>query len=105
MNPNLTFRNLIIFSCLFTLGSCLSPIQENNSLSIATSSGVAQGTLKQNVISWEDIPYAIPPEGDLRWKAPRPFIAPDFTIQPQERNGCLQAVSYTHLTLPTIYSV
>ena len=93
MNPNLTFRNLIIFSCLLILGSCLSPIQENNPLSIATTSGVAQGTLKQSVISWEDIPYAIPPEGDLRWKAPRPFIAPNLAIQPQDGNGCLQEAS------------
>ena len=93
MNLNLTFRNLIIFSCLLILGSCLSPIQENNPLSIATTSGVAQGTLKQSVISWEDIPYAIPPEGDLRWKAPRPFIAPNLAIQPQDGNGCLQEAS------------
>ena len=93
MNPNLTFRNFIIFSCLLILGSCLSPIQENNLLSISTSSGVAQGTLKQNVISWEDIPYAIPPEGDLRWRAPRPLIAPNLVIQPQDGNGCLQEAS------------
>ena len=93
MNPNLTFKNLIIFSCLLILGSCLSPIQENNSLTIATTSGIAQGKLKQDVISWEDIPYAIPPEGDLRWKAPRPLIAADLVIQPQEGNGCLQEAS------------
>ena len=93
MNPNLILKNLFIFSGLFILGSCLSPIQENNSLTIPTSSGIAQGTLKQEVISWEDIPYAIPPEGDLRWKAPRPLITPDFAIQPQERNGCLQEAS------------
>ncbi len=93
MNLNLTFRNLIIFSSLFVLGSCLSPIQKNNSLTIKTSSGIIQGTLKQHVISWEDIPYAIPPEGDLRWKAPRPLIAPNLLIQPQVGNGCLQEAS------------
>ncbi len=93
MNPNLTFRNLIILSGLFILGSCLSSIQENNSLTILTSSGIAQGNLKEDVISWEDIPYAIPPEGDLRWKAPRALIAPDLAIQPQEDNGCLQEAS------------
>ena len=54
---------------------------------------LSQGTLKQDVISWEDIPYAIPPEGDLRWRAPRPLIAPDLVIQPQEGNGCLQEAS------------
>ena len=93
MNPNLIFRNLIIFSSLFILGSCLSPIQEKNSLTIATTSGIAQGTLKQDVISWEDIPYAIPPVGDLRWKAPRPLFAPDLFIQSQDGNGCLQEAS------------
>ncbi len=93
MNPNLIFRNLIIFSSLFILGSCLSPIQEKNTLRIATTSGIAQGTLKQDVISWEDIPYAIPPVGDLRWKAPRPLIATDLVIQSQDENGCLQEAS------------
>ena len=93
MNPKLTFRNLIIFSSLFILGSCLSPIQEKNSLTIATTSGVSQGILRQDVISWEDIPYALPPEGDLRWKAPRPLIATDLVIQPKEGNGCMQDAS------------
>ena len=88
MNPNLIFRNLIIFSSLFILGSCLSPIQEKNSLTIPTTSGIAQGALKQDVISWEDIPYAIPPVGDLRWKAPRPQIAADLVIKSQDGNGC-----------------
>ena len=64
MNLNLTLKILIIFSGLFILGSCLSPIQENNSLTIATSSGITQGSLKQDIISWEDIPYALPPEGE-----------------------------------------
>ena len=93
MSQNLTLKNLISISGLFILGSCLSPIQENNSLTIVTSSGIAQGIFKQDVISWEDIPYAIPPEGDLRWKAPRSLIAPDLVIQSQEGNGCLQEAS------------
>ena len=93
MNPKLTFKNLIIFSSLFILGSCLSPIKEKNFLTITTTSGIAQGTLKHDVISWEDIPYAVPPEGDLRWKAPRPLIATDLIIQSQDGNGCLQEAS------------
>ncbi len=93
MNPKLAFKNLFILFGLITLVSCLSPIQENNSLAISTSSGTTQGLLKQDVISWEDIPYAIAPVGDLRWKAPRSFFAPDLVIQPQEGNGCLQEAS------------
>jgi para-nitrobenzyl esterase len=71
----------------------MNPIQQGNMLTITTSSGVSQGKLNKNVVTWEDIPYAIPPEGDLRWKAPRALISPESNIQPQEGNGCLQKAS------------
>ncbi len=71
----------------------MNPIQQGNMLTITTSSGVSQGTLNKNVVTWEDIPYAIPPEGDLRWKAPRALISPESNIQPQDGNGCLQEAS------------
>ena len=94
MNQKLTSKNLFLTSfCLFALGSCMNPIQQGNSLKISTSSGVSQGKLSKNVITWEDIPYAIPPEGDLRWKAPRPLRSPDLIISPKEGNGCLQEAS------------
>jgi len=94
MNRRLATKNLLInILCLFALGSCMNPIQQSNSLTIATSSGVSQGALNKNVITWEDIPYAIPPEGDLRWKAPRPLVSPESNIKPQEGNGCLQEAS------------
>ena len=94
MNQRLETKNfLITILCLFAIGSCINPIQQNNSLTIATSSGVTQGTLNKNFITWEDIPYAIPPEGDLRWKAPRPLVSLESNIKPQEGNGCLQEAS------------
>ncbi|MDC0243966.1 carboxylesterase family protein [Pseudomonadota bacterium] len=71
----------------------MNPAQQGNVLIITTSSGVSQGVLNKNVITWEDIPYAIPPEGDLRWKAPRALISPESNIQPQDGNGCLQEAS------------
>ena len=43
-------------------------------LNVATTSGVTNGYIKNNVIVWEDIPFAQPPVGDLRWKAPRKLL-------------------------------
>ena len=71
----------------------MNPIQQGVSLTVATSSGVTEGVINRNIISWEDIPYALPPEGDLRWKAPRPLVSPKSKIAPQEGNGCLQEAS------------
>ena len=94
MNQRIISNNfLITILCLFAVGSCMNPIQQANSLSISTSSGVSQGSLNKNVVTWEDIPYAIPPMGELRWKAPRPLISPELNIKPQDGNGCLQEAS------------
>ena len=94
MNQKIIYKNfLITLLCVFALGSCMNPIQKGNVLTITTSSGVSQGMLNKNVVSWEDIPYAIPPVGDLRWKAPRALISPELNIQPQDGNGCLQEAS------------
>jgi para-nitrobenzyl esterase len=40
---------------------------------VTTSSGKVKGYLNNKVINYDDIPYAQPPVGDLRWKAPREF--------------------------------
>ena len=94
MNQRLNSKNLLItiFS-IFALWSCVSPSKPDISLTISTSSGVSQGTLSKNVITWEDIPYAIPPVGNLRWKAPRSLKSPEQVIKPQQGNGCLQEAS------------
>ena len=43
---------------------------------ITTNSGIAQGYKKNNIVYWDDIPYAKPPINELRWKAPRPIKQP-----------------------------
>ena len=35
---------------------------------IKSLSGVTNGYVSNNVVHWDDIPYAEPPIGDLRWK-------------------------------------
>ena len=59
---------------------------------IPTSSGIVKGTKKINVTIYEDIPYAKPPVGFLRWKAPREISAP-VEIFPKENNFCIQRPS------------
>lgn len=44
----------------------------NNSLTVATHYGLISGkTDQKNTYAWLGIPYAAPPVGDLRWKAPQ----------------------------------
>ena len=59
---------------------------------IKTSSGVTEGYLKNSVINWDDIPYAEPPIGDLRWKAPRELKSSKY-IELKQENFCIQEPS------------
>ena len=60
---------------------------------VQTSSGIVDGFKKNRVIYWEDIPYALPPIGELRWKAPRDFINRGNSIQKKDNNYCVQRPS------------
>ena len=68
-------------------------ILANDNLTINTSSGIVEGFKKKGVITWHDIPYAQPPIGELRWKAPRDFTNEDFIIKNKENNFCVQRPS------------
>tara|TARA_B100000963_G_scaffold355287_1_gene373225 strand:+ start:667 stop:2445 length:1779 start_codon:yes stop_codon:yes gene_type:complete len=59
---------------------------------ISTSSGDVPLTKKKNIYLYEDIPYAQPPVGDLRWKSPRE-IKDKVEIIPKENNYCVQRPS------------
>ena len=65
----------------------------NENLTINTSSGVVEGFEKKGVITWHDIPYAQPPIGELRWKAPRDFTNKNFIIKNKVDNFCVQRPS------------
>ncbi|MDC1165006.1 carboxylesterase family protein [Gammaproteobacteria bacterium] len=83
---------LVLISGIF-LFSCTGMNATKDTGPINTSTGVIQGLVKNQVISWEDIPYAQPPVGNLRWRAPRPFEDQDRTILARDSNGCLQESS------------
>ena len=60
---------------------------------VNTSSGFISPEKLKNGLRWNDIPYAIPPVGELRWKAPRAFENRQAIILDQKNNGCVQEAS------------
>ena len=62
-------------------------------IEVETSSGIVDGYKKGRVIYWDDIPYAKPPIGQLRWKAPRTINNTKNIILPKENNYCVQRPS------------
>lgn len=60
---------------------------------VQTSSGVVEGKKIGRLIHWSDIPYAQPPIGKLRWKAPRRLTDQDKIILPKNDNYCVQRPS------------
>ena len=93
MNQKLLKKYFLALIAGIFLFSCAGMNSTKDTRSINTSTGVIQGLLKNQVISWEDIPYAQPPVGDLRWRAPRSFEGQDRTILARDNNGCLQEPS------------
>ena len=91
------YRLLLV--CCFVLSAC-SPFGNDATRSegeiIKTSSGMVQGqasSLVESVVAWSDIPFAQPPVGDLRWRAPRALIAPNQRIANKEDTACVQKAS------------
>jgi len=83
-----------IYIVLISLSMIYLPIFANINIdNIKTSSGTVSGSIKKGVIYWDDIPYARPPIGDLRWKAPKEFKDTEHLIQPKEDNFCVQESS------------
>jgi len=69
------------------------PIVNSDDLRVITSSGITEGYTKNNVIRWDDIPYAKPPIGELRWKAPRKISDNSSYIEKKDNNFCMQRTS------------
>ena len=84
-------KELYIFIFFFLFGLEIYAQQINEYVS--TSSGKVQGYIKNKVINYDDIPYAKPPVGDLRWKAPREILDSDEVIKSKDNNFCIQEPS------------
>jgi para-nitrobenzyl esterase len=69
-----------------------SNISFANDLNISTTSGISSGLQINGVNNWDDIPYAQPPVGDLRWKAPQEIFSNELIV-PRVDNFCVQKPS------------
>ena len=85
-------RYLLIF---LTITFLVPVTVYGNENKIQTSSGITYGYIKNNVVNWDDIPYAKPPIGELRWRAPVKLDSSSHLniIEPQEDNFCVQEPS------------
>jgi len=80
-----------LLMCLAILANS-SYIYSNENI-VKTDSGITYGYVKNGTVNWDDIPYALPPINDLRWKAPRKIKITSQIIQPKENNFCVQQPS------------
>ena len=80
---------ILIFFFLFSLETKAQEISDY----VSTSSGKVQGYPKNKVINYDDIPYAKPPIGNLRWKAPREILDSNVIIEKKDDNFCIQEPS------------
>ena len=79
-------RNSLIALLLF------ANITFANDLNISTTSGISSGFQENGINNWDDIPYAQPPVGNLRWRAPREIFSNDL-IEQKVDNFCVQKPS------------
>jgi len=79
------FLNFLLIFCAFSLHA--------SEITITTSSGKVTAQNKNGVLLFEDIPYAQPPIGSLRWKAPREIKSDEINIKPKNDNFCVQRPS------------
>ena len=90
------YRVLGFFMALVLSGCGSSPIEPVKvaQAGVTTESGFVVPYLTKDVLTWSDIPYAQPPVGDLRWKAPRRLAAdPGVTLSAKPGVACVQMAS------------
>ena len=71
MHPTMWCKTFFAASVLLTASCGLTYAQTQ----VHTTAGTIEGSVENGVASFKGIPYAAPPVGDLRWRAPQPLAA------------------------------
>ncbi|SFS20885.1 para-nitrobenzyl esterase [Granulicella pectinivorans] len=97
-----TSRSLLRLSAtvlsLFALAS--APLRAADDLTVKVTGGQVAGALTEDgrVEKFLGIPYAAPPVGDLRWKAPQPVVAWEGVKPARDfGNHCMQASAFSDM--------
>lgn len=79
----MNMRCVVFLLLVLLVSGCASPGQTLSSREpVSTDTGsVLAYEAEGNILQWYDIPYAQPPVGDLRWRAPQALPVTDTSIQ------------------------
>ena len=75
MKPRILILTVVAAAMLLADLSHSAIAQAPFSAKVSVETGTIQGAVKDGVLSFKGIPYAAPPVGNLRWRAPQPALA------------------------------
>ena len=64
-------KALLILASALALSACASQVPGQ----VKVTGGTIQGEVLEDMTVYKGIPFAAPPVGELRWKAPQPVVA------------------------------
>ena len=86
---------VLVISIFFAISCSPPPL----TTTVEVTEGTIEGVERDGVFSYKGIPFAAPPVGDLRWKAPQPAKEwTDAKIADTFARGCMQDSSMSAMT-------
>jgi para-nitrobenzyl esterase len=64
----------VLFICMVAWAAMACNAQSNTPGLVKVTGGMVQGVVENDMMIFKGIPFAAPPVGELRWKAPQPVI-------------------------------